>query len=31
YLRDGDIVEAAVATDDGVIDLGSQRNVVRYA
>ncbi len=30
YLRDGDIVEAAVATDDGVIDLGSQRNVVRY-
>jgi 2-keto-4-pentenoate hydratase/2-oxohepta-3-ene-1,7-dioic acid hydratase in catechol pathway len=31
YLRDGDIVEAAVATEDGVIDLGSQRNVVRYA
>ncbi len=31
YLRDGDVVEAAVATDDGVIDLGSQRNVVRYA
>jgi 2-keto-4-pentenoate hydratase/2-oxohepta-3-ene-1,7-dioic acid hydratase in catechol pathway len=31
YLRDGDIVEAAVATDDGVIDLGTQRNVVRYA
>jgi 2-keto-4-pentenoate hydratase/2-oxohepta-3-ene-1,7-dioic acid hydratase in catechol pathway len=31
YLRDGDIVEAAVATDDGVIDLGVQRNVVRYA
>jgi 2-keto-4-pentenoate hydratase/2-oxohepta-3-ene-1,7-dioic acid hydratase in catechol pathway len=31
YLRDGDIVEAAVATDDGAIDLGSQRNVVRYA
>jgi 2-keto-4-pentenoate hydratase/2-oxohepta-3-ene-1,7-dioic acid hydratase in catechol pathway len=31
YLRDGDIVEAAVATDDGEIDLGSQRNVVRYA
>jgi 2-keto-4-pentenoate hydratase/2-oxohepta-3-ene-1,7-dioic acid hydratase in catechol pathway len=31
YLRDGDIVEAAVATDDGVVDLGSQRNVVRYA
>jgi 2-keto-4-pentenoate hydratase/2-oxohepta-3-ene-1,7-dioic acid hydratase in catechol pathway len=31
YLRDGDVVEAAVGTDDGVIDLGSQRNVVRYA
>ena len=31
YLRDGDIVEAAVGTDDGVIDLGTQRNVVRYA
>jgi 2-keto-4-pentenoate hydratase/2-oxohepta-3-ene-1,7-dioic acid hydratase in catechol pathway len=31
YLRDGDIVEAAVATDDGAIDLGSQRNVVKYA
>ena len=31
YLRDGDIVEAAVATDDGVIDLGSQRNLARYA
>ncbi len=31
YLRDGDIVEVAVATDDGEIDLGSQRNVVRYA
>src|SRR5277367_5854667 len=31
YLRDGDVVEAAVATDDGFIDLGSQRNAVRYA
>ena len=31
YLRDGDIVEAAVATDDGGIDLGCQRTVVRYA
>ncbi|WP_067975591.1 fumarylacetoacetate hydrolase family protein [Mycolicibacter icosiumassiliensis] len=31
YLRDGDIVEAAVATDDGAIDLGTQRNTVRYA
>jgi 2-keto-4-pentenoate hydratase/2-oxohepta-3-ene-1,7-dioic acid hydratase in catechol pathway len=31
YLRHGDVVEAAVATDDGVIDLGAQRNVVKYA
>ncbi|OBK87809.1 fumarylacetoacetase [Mycolicibacter heraklionensis] len=31
YLRDGDIVEAAVATDDGAIDLGAQRSTVRYA
>jgi 2-keto-4-pentenoate hydratase/2-oxohepta-3-ene-1,7-dioic acid hydratase in catechol pathway len=31
YLHDGDVVEASVATDDGVIDLGAQRNVVRYA
>jgi 2-keto-4-pentenoate hydratase/2-oxohepta-3-ene-1,7-dioic acid hydratase in catechol pathway len=31
YLRDGDVVEATVATDDGAIDLGSQRMVVRYA
>jgi hypothetical protein len=31
YLRDGDIVEAAVATDDGAIDLGRQRTIVRYA
>jgi 2-keto-4-pentenoate hydratase/2-oxohepta-3-ene-1,7-dioic acid hydratase in catechol pathway len=31
YLQDGDLVEAAVATDDGAVDLGSQRNVVRYA
>jgi 2-keto-4-pentenoate hydratase/2-oxohepta-3-ene-1,7-dioic acid hydratase in catechol pathway len=30
YLRDGDIVEASVATDDGAIDLGSQRNIVKY-
>lgn len=30
YLADGDVVEARVATDDGVIDLGAQRNVVRY-
>src|ERR1700761_8624016 len=31
YLRHGDVVDAAVATDDGIIDLGSQRNVVKYA
>ncbi len=30
YLRDGDVVELGVATDDGAIDLGSQRTVVRY-
>ncbi|MGW0157867.1 fumarylacetoacetate hydrolase family protein [Mycobacterium sp. NPDC003323] len=30
YLRDGDIVEATVATDDGTIDLGGQRMRVRY-
>jgi 2-keto-4-pentenoate hydratase/2-oxohepta-3-ene-1,7-dioic acid hydratase in catechol pathway len=31
YLQAGDLVEASVATDDGVIDLGVQRNTVRYA
>ncbi|PPJ10465.1 fumarylacetoacetase [Nocardia nova] len=31
YLRDGDVVEAAIGTDDGVLDLGRQRTVVRYA
>jgi 2-keto-4-pentenoate hydratase/2-oxohepta-3-ene-1,7-dioic acid hydratase in catechol pathway len=30
YLRDGDVVETSVATDDGAIDLGAQRNVVRF-
>ena len=30
YLHDGDVVELGVATDDGAIDLGSQRTVVRY-
>jgi 2-keto-4-pentenoate hydratase/2-oxohepta-3-ene-1,7-dioic acid hydratase in catechol pathway len=30
YLRHGDIIEAAVATDDGAIDLGVQRTVVKY-
>jgi hypothetical protein len=27
-LHSGDLAEAAVATDDGAIDLGAQRNVV---
>ncbi|WP_346533275.1 fumarylacetoacetate hydrolase family protein [Micromonospora sp. DPT] len=31
YLKDGDVIEATVATDDGAIDLGRQRTVVRYA
>ena len=31
YLRDGDRVEAAVATDDGAIDLGTQKTTVRYS
>jgi 2-keto-4-pentenoate hydratase/2-oxohepta-3-ene-1,7-dioic acid hydratase in catechol pathway len=30
YLQDGDIIEATVATDDGAIDLGVQRNRVVY-
>ncbi|MFH7340738.1 fumarylacetoacetate hydrolase family protein [Streptomyces sp. KHY 26] len=29
YLKDGDIVTARIATDDGVLDLGEQRTVVR--
>jgi 2-keto-4-pentenoate hydratase/2-oxohepta-3-ene-1,7-dioic acid hydratase in catechol pathway len=31
YLKDGDVVETTIATDDGAIDLGRQRTVVRYA
>jgi hypothetical protein len=31
YLQDGDVFEAAVATDDGAIDLDGQRTVVRCA
>lgn len=31
YLDDGDVVEASIATDDGKIDLGTQRNRVRFA
>ena len=30
YLRDRDIVETTVATDDGAIDLGKQHNRVKY-
>lgn len=29
YLKDGDVVEASVRTDDGAIDLGTQRMTVR--
>ena len=28
YLKPGDVVEASIATDDGTIDLGRQRNLV---
>lgn len=31
YLQHGDVVEATVATDDGLIDLGAQRMKVVYA
>src|SRR6201997_2093121 len=31
YLHDGDVVQASVRTDDGKLDLGAQRNVIRYA
>ena len=31
YLQHGDIVEVAIGTDDGAIDLGRQRTVVRTA
>ncbi|WP_280364125.1 fumarylacetoacetate hydrolase family protein [Nocardia wallacei] len=31
YLKEGDVVEAAIATDDGAIDLGRQHTIVRYA
>ncbi len=31
YLHDGDAIEAGIATDDGKIDLGTQRNKVRFA
>ncbi|MGW0172525.1 fumarylacetoacetate hydrolase family protein [Rhodococcus sp. NPDC003322] len=31
YLKDGDILELAIATEDGKLDLGTQRTRVRYA
>jgi 2-keto-4-pentenoate hydratase/2-oxohepta-3-ene-1,7-dioic acid hydratase in catechol pathway len=31
YLQHGDVVELSVATDDGAIDLGTQRTSVKYA
>ncbi|ORM37886.1 fumarylacetoacetate hydrolase family protein [Williamsia sp. 1135] len=31
YLKDGDIVEVRIATDDGAIDLGRQRCQVKYS
>lgn len=31
YLHHGDVVEAAIATDDGALDLGTQRLAVRHA
>jgi 2-keto-4-pentenoate hydratase/2-oxohepta-3-ene-1,7-dioic acid hydratase in catechol pathway len=30
YLQHGDIVESSVATDDGAVDLGTQRTAVRF-
>lgn len=31
YLADGDVVTARIATDDGAIDLGTQRTAVRWS
>lgn len=31
YLKDGDVVEAAIGTDDGAIDLGRQHTTVRHS
>ena len=31
YLKSGDVIEIAVSTDDGKIDLGRQRTTVRDA
>jgi hypothetical protein len=29
YLKAGDVITASVATEDGALDLGTQRTVVR--
>ena len=31
FLRDGDVIETAIGTDDGTLYLGRQRNTVRDA
>lgn len=31
YLKNGDVIEIAIGTDDGKVDLGRQRTTVRYA
>lgn len=31
YLQDGNVMELTIATDDGAIDLGTQRTTVRWA
>ena len=31
YLQHGDILEVSITTNDGAIDLGTQRTAVRYA
>lgn len=31
YLQHGDVIEASIATDDGTLDLGTQRLAVRHA
>ena len=31
YLRHGDVLELSIATNDGAIDLGTQRTAVRFA
>jgi hypothetical protein len=31
YLQHGDILDVSIATNDGAINLGTQRTSVRYA